>query len=207
MTTLMTPEYAQHECSICYDELGTTNTCTTPCGHEFCFKCMMAALNHNNTCPCCRSTLREEVVVEDEESDDDYEYENEDEWDPITENINYLRRRTTYLQDMRDPDACPAATPQVLAKKIQDAGYTMEDLVVIWSERIDRSNERYKDNNFVKKMVSDIENMVDIEDQEVDDRESEMEFMGQEDHRQIEIESRDIFDQFPELDLTNLFNM
>jgi hypothetical protein len=168
---------------------------------------MMAALNHNNTCPCCRSTLREEVVVEDEESDDDYEYENEDEWDPITENINYLRRRTTYLQDMRDPDACPAATPQVLAKKIQDAGYTMEDLVAIWSERIDRSNERYKDNNFVKKMVSDIENMVDIEDQEVDDRESEMEFMGQEDHRQIEIESRDIFDQFPELDLTNLFNM
>ena len=207
MTTLITPEYAQHECSICYDELGTTNTCTTPCGHEFCFKCMMAALNHNNTCPCCRSTLREEVVEEDEESDDDYEYENEHEWDPITENINYLRRRTTYLQDMRDPHAHPAATPEVLAKKIQDAGYTMEDLVSIWSERIDRSNERYKDNNFVKKMVLDIENMVDNEDQEVDDRESEMEFMGQEDHRQIEIESRDIFDQFPELDLTNLFNM
>jgi hypothetical protein len=207
MTTLMTPEYAQHECSICYDELGTTNTCTTPCGHEFCFKCMMAALNHNNTCPCCRSTLREEVVEEDEESDDDYEYENEHEWDPITENINYLRRRTTYLQDMRDPHAHPAATPEVLAKKIQDAGYTMEDLVAIWSERIDRSNERYKDNNFVKKMVSDIENLVDSEDQEVDDRESEMEFMGQEDHRRIEIESRDIFDRFPELDLTNLFNM
>jgi hypothetical protein len=56
-------------------------------------------------------------------------------------------------------------------------------------------------------MVSDIENMVDIEDQEVDDRESELEFMGQEDHRQIEIESREIFDRFPELDLTNLFNM
>lgn len=197
MTTLTPIEYAQHECSICYDELGTTNTCTTPCGHEFCFKCMMEALNHNNTCPCCRSTLKEEVVVEDEESDD--------EWDPNDDNINYWRRGTNYLQSMSNDDR--VATPEVLAKKIQAAGYTMEDLVAIWSERIDRSNDRYKDNNFVKKMVSDIENMVDIEDQEVDDRESEMEFMGQEDHRQIEIESRDIFDRFPELDLTNLFNM
>jgi hypothetical protein len=194
----------EKECAICYDTLGTTNTCTTPCGHEFCFKCMIEALNHNNSCPCCRSTLKEEVVEEDEESDD--EYENEYDWDPITENINYLRRRATYLQDMRDPDACPAATPKVLAKKIQDAGYTMEDLVAIWSERIDRSNDRYKDNNFVKKMVSDIENLVDIEDQEVEIRESEMELMGQEDDRQIEIESRDIFDRFPELDLNVLFN-
>lgn len=204
MTTLSTTEYAQHECSICYDELGTTNTCTTPCGHEFCFKCMMSALNHNNTCPCCRSTLKEEP----EESEDEEESDNEDEyeWDPTTENINYWRRRSSYLQNMRDPDAHPVATPKVLAKKIQDAGYTMEDLVAIWSERIDRSNDRYKDNNFVKKMVSDIENLVDNEDKEVDDRESEMEFMGQEDHRGIEIESRDIFERFPDLDLTNLFN-
>jgi len=196
----------ERECAICYDTLGTTNTCTTPCGHEFCFNCMMSALNHNNTCPCCRSTLKEEIEEEEEESEYENEYENEYDWDPITENINYLRRRTTYLQDMRDPDAHPVATPKVLAKKIQDAGYTMEDLVAIWCERIDRSNDRYKDNNFVKKMVSDIENLVDDEDQEVDDRESEMELMGQEDQRRIEIESRDIFERFPDLDLTNLFN-
>lgn len=191
----------EKECAICYDTLGTTNTCTTPCGHEFCFKCMMEALNHNNSCPCCRSTLKEEVV-EEEDSDDEEEYE----WNPLDETINYWRRGTNYLQNMHDPLACPVATPKVLAKKIQDAGYTMEDLVSIWCERIDRSNDRYKDNNFVKKMVSDIENMVDDEDQEVEIRESEMELMGQEDQRGIEIESRDIFERFPDLDLNDLFN-
>lgn len=191
----------EKECAICYDTLGTTNTCTTPCGHEFCFKCMMEALNHNNSCPCCRSTLKEDVV-EEEDSDDEEEYE----WNPLDENINYWRRGTNYLQNMHDPLACPVATPKVLAKKIQDAGYTMEDLVSIWCERIDRSNDRYKDNNFVKKMVSDIENLVDNEDQEVEIRESEMELMGQEDKRGIEIESRDIFERFPDLDLNILFN-
>ena len=186
------------ECAICYDTLGATNTCTTPCGHEFCFKCMMSALNHNNRCPCCRSILKEEVV-EEEDSDDEEEYE----WNPLEENINYWREGTTFRNISNDDQL---ATPKMIAKKIEEAGYTMEDLVSIWLERIDRSNDRYKDNNFVKKMVSDIENLVDNEDQEVEIRESEMELMGQEDQRGIEIESRDIFERFPDLDLNILFN-
>jgi len=202
--------FKNDECSICYDQLGEKNNCTTPCGHIFCFECMMQALNRNNLCPCCRAPLREEPEESEDEEESEYEEESEGEdeyeWNPLDENINDWRRRSIYLQNMRDPLACPAATPKVLAKKIQDAGYTMEDLVSIWCERIDRSNDRYKDNNFVKKMVSDIENLVDNEDQEVEIRESEMELMGQEDQRGIEIESRDIFERFPDLDLNVLFN-
>lgn len=98
------------------------------------------------------------------------------------------------------------ATPKIIAKKIEEAGYTMEDLVSIWLERIDRSSERYNDNNFVKKMVSDIENLVDNEDSEKETRVDEMELMGKEDHRTSQLESNDVFEQFPDLDLNVLFN-
>lgn len=188
----------ERECAICYDTLGTTNTCTTPCGHEFCFKCMMSALNHNNSCPCCRSTLKEEIV-EEEDSDD----EEENEWNPLDENVNYWREGTTFHNISNDDQI---ATPKIIAKKIEEAGYTMEDLVTIWLERIDRSSERYNDNNFVKKMVSDIENLVDNEDNEMETRVDEMELMGKEDHRTSQLESNDVFERFPDLDLNVLFN-
>ena len=81
----------------------------------------------------------------------------------------------------------------------------MEDLVTIWLERIDRSSERYKDNNFVKKMVSDIEKLVDKEDEDRHDRENEMEQMGNEDIRRQSLENRDIFDMDPNFNLSILF--
>ena len=32
------------ECVICFEEMGKTNSCVTPCGHKFCFNCMVKAL-------------------------------------------------------------------------------------------------------------------------------------------------------------------
>ena len=98
------------------------------------------------------------------------------------------------------------ATPKTIAKKIEDSGYTMEDLVTIWLERIDRSSDRYKDNNFVKKMVSDIENLVDKEDEDKYNRETEIEQMGNEDIRRQTLESRNIYDaDHPNFNLSILF--
>ena len=193
--------FKNDECSICYDQLGEKNNCTTPCGHVFCFECMMQALNRNNLCPCCRAPLKEEPEESEDESDeedDDDEYE----WDPLAENINLWRGGTNFY-NMTTNDRY--ATPETIAKKIEDAGYTMQDIVTIWLERIDRSSERYKDNNFVKKMVSDIENLVDKEDEDRHDRENEMEQMGNEDIRRQALESRNIFDMDPNFDLSILF--
>ena len=193
--------FKNDECSICYDQLGEKNNCTTPCGHVFCFECMMQALNRNNLCPCCRAPLKEEPEESEDESDeedDDDEYE----WDPLVENINHWREGTNFYNMTANDEY---ATPKTIAKKIENAGYTMEDLVTIWLERIDRSSERYKDNNFVKKMVSDIENLVDKEDEDRHDRENEMEQMGNEDIRRQALESRDIFDMDPNFDLSVLF--
>ena len=71
------------ECAICYDEIGPSNNCVTPCGHKFCFKCIVKSTKQNNSCPCCRGplcepTIEEEVVEDDDSVDEEYD-EGEDE--------------------------------------------------------------------------------------------------------------------------------
>lgn len=47
-------------CPICLDDINVKNNyCITPCGHEFCFKCLMKSISNNNQCPCCRAELQE----------------------------------------------------------------------------------------------------------------------------------------------------
>ena len=78
----------EKECSICYDEVRERNNCVTDCGHQFCFKCIVIALQHNNTCPCCRAPFIEiadknddsdELIEEVDESDDDDDDSDDDE--------------------------------------------------------------------------------------------------------------------------------
>ena len=83
-------EEAKHvECSVCYEKIGEKNNCITPCGHTFCFKCMMSCLNYKNTCPICRQVLQEEInddeseEFSEEEDGDDIEEENN--WDIISD--------------------------------------------------------------------------------------------------------------------------
>lgn len=46
------------ECSICYETLDPRrNMCVTPCGHDFCFVCIMTSLAWRTSCPCCREPL------------------------------------------------------------------------------------------------------------------------------------------------------
>ena len=197
------------ECSICYDELGTTNTCVTPCGHEFCFKCMMSALNHNNTCPCCRTQLKEVQESDEEDDDDDEEEFSEYDWNPEYENINI---RTVYPENITSDDLHNISnhsdfeTPEIISKKIQNSGYTMEDVVSIWLGRIQRSKSRYNRNSFVNKMVNDIQNIVYTEDHKKTEREFEIALMSEEDVRMNNLENKNIFDEFPDLNLNVLFN-
>jgi len=57
-------------CPICYEKLQfleydndddeivpTSNVITTPCGHSFCFTCLMTHLDKKNKCPLCRNEL------------------------------------------------------------------------------------------------------------------------------------------------------
>ena len=51
------PTIEASECPICMDPLGTITTCTTPCGHQFCMKCLVTALQTKTNCPLCRAEI------------------------------------------------------------------------------------------------------------------------------------------------------
>jgi len=191
------------ECVICFEEIGKTNSCVTPCGHKFCFNCMVKALKKKDTCPMCRTALQEESEEEsDSDSDSNTEfssyfgdeiwngngngYDSEHEFINITTNSNYT-------------------TPNVIEEKIIEKGYTMEDIIVLWTGRIDRLNPRYNQ-RFIKKLEMDLEKIIAISDREQSILTREINRMSNEDIRTKEQNNMDIFERFPSIDLTRLFS-
>lgn len=108
------------ECSICYDAIASTNNCTTPCGHIFCFKCMVQSLGLNNTCPCCRAVLVE--TPEEEEEDDESEYSDEEECGEV----------------------------ETITERLVAKGYTMTDLVSLLSMRKSKRDSKYRPEYYEK---------------------------------------------------------
>jgi Ring finger domain len=68
-------------CNICFEPLGRTNRTTTPCGHEFCFKCIIQAYQHNPICPSCRAPFNEATAVE---ATDNEVSETDDQYSAVT---------------------------------------------------------------------------------------------------------------------------
>lgn len=93
------------ECCICYEMIDSTkNNCITPCGHSFCFICIVKSIQVRNTCPCCRQPFYIEssspgplprvrrptttipMMVDGEDGD-------------VTEHDWFMEESTTYTQD------------------------------------------------------------------------------------------------------------
>lgn len=70
----------KEECCVCWEELQTRNVCITKCGHSFCLSCMLNCMNYNNTCPYCRTELKESNGdVKELTEDDDSAFEEDEE--------------------------------------------------------------------------------------------------------------------------------
>ena len=125
-------EQTQQECCICYDEIGKTNVTTTPCGHTFCFRCIVKCLETNNKCPYCREVLREEVEEEEEEEgdedEDEYTYASEDEDDNSLFEPNW--------QNTSNPVSALVSVKEVEEILIKE-GITMENMLCICLSRYD----------------------------------------------------------------------
>lgn len=135
------------ECCICFEEIGSKNNCTTPCGHQFCFVCMSKSLANNNTCPCCRAVLME-LPDEDEDSDysdSDSDDEEEEDFD-FPEDINVDR----------------------LTERFLEKGYGPADLMVMLVGRIKERNDKYNPET-VKKMYADLNEIIDDLDKQADE--------------------------------------
>ena len=93
-------------CPICFDPITKNkNVCSTPCGHVFCFKCIVKCLNTSNTCPFCRTEINDKPV-----HDSDEEYDSEDDDGEEDDDITYWDDEDDDdEEDEEDEDPAPAA--------------------------------------------------------------------------------------------------
>ena len=74
------------------------------------------------------------------------------------------------------------ATPTQIAEELTKKGYTITDIISIWTNRIDRENKRYTQ-SFIKTMVKDVDNVIQEVDEDKYNIVVERELMGDEDTR------------------------
>jgi hypothetical protein len=140
----------------------------------------------------CRTELREPELESESENESDY---GETIYDSDDDDYDYDSITTA------NPTI---ARPSVIGKTLMEKGYTMEDIISLWTGRIDRLNPRYNQ-RFIRKMQSDVSLIISDADEKqsilTDDREQ----MSNEDIRTKDNDNRDIFERFPSIDLSRLF--
>ena len=192
------------ECAICYEEIGETNKCVTPCGHDFCFKCMVKSFQMNETCPMCRTSYLEKDEClhsdsEDEESDDDSDDETLYDDDEYVSPDQYLQELDNVTQ------YATIAKPKTVADQLEKKGYTMEDVLSLYMGRIDRTDSKYTQ-SYVRRLKEDVDTIVTKSDQEQERALMENYMMRDEDIRSDQLIDADVFDMNPGLELHSLFN-
>jgi hypothetical protein len=155
------------ECCICYEIIGEQNNCTTPCGHKFCFVCMMKTLEKNNTCPCCRAVLQEKK--EDEEEEEDIPDLDDDEYSDEEDELDYHDRSIT-------------ASTKNIASELESLGYTMSDILTLYLGRMNPAGERTSA-TFVEKLSEDFNQILNKQDSEIESEHYEKFDMMDEDTR------------------------
>jgi hypothetical protein len=167
-----TVEPSQNECPICYETIPSTNNlCTTPCGHSFCFKCMVKCLQHGNTCPCCREILQEDMADEedtededDDDDDDDFVTEDEDEDDDDAETLG--------SNDTDEDD--PECSVEYIEKILKEKNVTYLNLLSLLICRFPK-NTSLRVMKKTEKNVFDIVNNLDNDTEKEMEEISEME--------------------------------
>jgi len=144
------------ECCICFENIKKTNNCTTPCGHMFCFNCIVKSLNNNKNCPYCRTVLDDSPDDEDEEENEDYE--------------DY--------DDYRDNDDANEDLLNKLTERFEKYGFTLKDAISMLSDVYSSKNSTYTEEYFDR-----LNDHYNIMYEEVSDEVNENKAFGLEDYR------------------------
>ena len=136
----------EKECVICYEILQTTNLCVTPCGHEFCFKCMMQHVQRNNGCPCCRAALIEESELTDDSDDEDYEASE-------VESIHAD-------DDEEEVDANDDYPIERLVEAFEAKGYGLKDAISLLMFKFSKTDPKYT-KTYIQQLEMDLEDAHD----------------------------------------------
>ena len=151
----------EKECPICFEQIGNKNTCTTECGHTFCFKCMAESIQRNVKCPCCRFEL---VKPMDEEDIDDDETEE------------------TNSDDDDDDDDDGEASIEQITSIFEKKGYTLMDAISLLCGRLSKQ-ENKNTNEYYEKISDDFDKIIDELDNDACNEHNEREDMMFEDVR------------------------
>ena len=60
------PRTGLMECGICTEQMGggaEKSMAAAPCGHAFCYDCLIAVGAHNGKCPTCRKEFTEAQII------------------------------------------------------------------------------------------------------------------------------------------------
>jgi len=113
-------EEEEETCCICYEPMNIKkNYCVTPCGHAFCFICIVKTMSKQNSCPCCRASLYQEehiqsVVIEDY---DEQSVMNAS----LSSNMMIVQNENQYLEDVF-PHLSDRLQPRNLQNAFDDVG-------------------------------------------------------------------------------------
>jgi hypothetical protein len=103
------------ECPVCFEVIQPdANMCITPCGHSFCFKCVARSMKNNDTCPICRSRLKDEDDADDADDETEYDEDEEDSHPEYSDGFDNCN-----LEDME--------------RRILARGFKMIDLIALYS--------------------------------------------------------------------------
>jgi len=132
------------DCCICFESISsTTNNCTTPCGHQFCFKCIAKTLARSNACPCCRAPLQEDdeniEINDDEDEEDEEEYDDDDDEDDVEGEL------------------------ETVVKMFTLKGYTINDVLAMLTGRTSKIDTKYT-KEYIDQLDNDLDDICNAAD-------------------------------------------
>ena len=133
------------ECPICFDEIQQTNACTTPCGHSFCFKCVIKSMQSNEACPCCRTPL---VETQEHDEEDDSEYEED------------ISDESTIESDFEEDDDDTKPDIEGVTKSFITRGYDVKDAMSLLLCRYSKTDAKYT-RDYIKKLNDDFDEIME----------------------------------------------
>lgn len=134
------------ECPICFDKIQITNSCTTPCGHSFCFKCVIKSMQSNIACPCCRASLVETQDPEKDEEGSEYEEDISDE--------------STIESDFEEEEDETGPDIDVVTKAFITRGYDVKDAMSLLLCRYSKTDAKYT-RDYIKKLNDEFDDIME----------------------------------------------
>ena len=146
------------ECPVCYENYSlSSNYCITECKHSFCLKCILTYSKINNSCPICRAQLDDKIIEDTGDDDSSYGGSDDDSDDD-------------YRRDLDSGDECSV---EYLTNVLQKKGYTMLDIVSIYTSRFSINDSKYTEQyctdlyKNIRKTVNDLDDDTVEENEEI----------------------------------------